>query len=79
MHEDKNVIQFRNITVLSRGLGLPVLALLALSATAVMGESDAGFSNRIQPILGNYCVGCHGDEKQKGDILTKEMERSRFE
>jgi mono/diheme cytochrome c family protein len=74
LYEDKNLIQFRNITVLSRGLGLPVLALWALSATAVMGESDAGFSNRIQPILGNYCVGCHGDEKQKGDIRFDELD-----
>ncbi len=74
LYEDKNLIQFRNITVLSRGLGLPVLALWALSATSVMGESDAGFSNRIQPILGNYCVGCHGDEKQKGDIRFDELD-----
>ena len=59
---------------MNRGRGLPVLALLALTATAVLGESDAGFPNTIQPIFAKYCADCHGKEKQKGDIRFDKLD-----
>ncbi len=44
------------------------LALLALIATSVMGESNKRLPSTIEPLLTKYCVSCHGEEKQKGDI-----------
>ena len=59
---------------MNRGRGLPVLAILALTATAVLGESAAGFPNTIQPIFAKYCADCHGKEKQKGDIRFDKLD-----
>jgi mono/diheme cytochrome c family protein len=59
--EDKNVVKCGNIAVLN-------MALLAFTATAVLGESDGEFPNSIQPIFAKYCAGCHGKEEQKGDL-----------
>jgi hypothetical protein len=44
---------------------LPILFVLTVTALA---GSAADFSKDVQPVLKQYCTGCHGAEKQKGEI-----------
>ncbi len=54
----------------NRGIN-PLLHLMlcaGLKASAIGGEIDiAGFDTTVRPFLDEYCVKCHGSEKQKGD------------
>ena len=74
MREDKRLVQLRSIAVLNRGIVLPVLVLLVLSATVASGKDDSKFRDTIQPILSEYCAGCHGPKKQKGDIRFDKLD-----
>ena len=59
---------------MNRGGVLAVLALLALAPAAALGKTDSAFSDKIQPIFQTYCAGCHGKDKQKGDIRFDKLD-----
>jgi hypothetical protein len=40
-------------------------AFISMSASAVFADT---FKQSIQPLLKEYCIGCHSTEKQKGDL-----------
>ena len=44
--------------------GVPCLTALA---------DDAGFNKRVVPFLENYCLDCHDDETQKGDLSLHDL------
>lgn len=64
-------------------LGLLLLLSLALPASAwavpeaVGGAEKPLFTAAIQPILYQYCVGCHGTEKVKGGLRLHTLEALR--
>ena len=66
--------QHGSIAGLNRGGVLAVLALLALAPAAALGKTDSAFSDKIQPIFQTYCAGCHGKDKQKGDIRFDKLD-----
>jgi len=50
---------------------LPVIPLVAaahFSAGASLSSLESDYSRQAQPILKQYCLGCHSTEKQKGDL-----------
>ena len=49
----------------------PCLAAVLLSMTVVMGKETHGADTRfskLEPLLKQYCVRCHGGEETKGDV-----------
>ena len=49
--------------------------LLAMEASQVNHTLEAySFANDIRPITETYCVGCHGEEKQKGGLRLDEID-----
>src|SRR5687768_2228221 len=55
---------------------IALLALLAMGMEAVLlgksaekteGQETVSFT-QVRPLLEKYCYGCHGEEKQKGDL-----------
>ena len=50
-----------------RPLPIGIAALMVL-ATAPARGAEPGFRERVAPIVGKYCVGCHGPEKPKGKL-----------
>lgn len=56
-------------TALAAGLGLQ--AAISSSATAVPADGSAvplTYSEHLKPLLGRFCVDCHGNERQKADL-----------
>lgn len=48
---------------------LPTLIACLSGLVRADFEADlVGFKQRVEPLLTKYCVGCHGAEKQKGDL-----------
>jgi mono/diheme cytochrome c family protein len=53
------------------GAGAVALAGSLVCPTPARAADEAGakfFESKIRPILAQNCVGCHGEEKQKGDL-----------
>jgi Protein of unknown function (DUF1588)/Protein of unknown function (DUF1587)/Protein of unknown function (DUF1585)/Protein of unknown function (DUF1592)/Protein of unknown function (DUF1595)/Planctomycete cytochrome C len=46
---------------------LLLLAIVCRSSAAEDAGGAAHFREQVQPILANYCYGCHGDGEKKGD------------
>lgn len=47
---------------------LAAFAMVPLAASAVATADTDFFEKRIRPLLAEHCVGCHGSEKQKGNL-----------
>ena len=43
-------------------------ALLGLAMAPGASAGEPGFRERVAPVVGKYCVGCHGPEKPKGKL-----------
>jgi len=43
-------------------------ALLGLATAPGASAAEPGFRERVAPVVGKYCVGCHGAEKPKGKL-----------
>jgi hypothetical protein len=54
-------------------IGLLVLAVLFLRASAAENQAAAHFHKTIQPILSEYCYDCHGDGMSKGGVAFDEF------
>ncbi|SVB85596.1 uncharacterized protein METZ01_LOCUS238450, partial [marine metagenome] len=39
-----------------------------LVATLGVAHADDRFEDAVRPVLDTYCIGCHGPDKQKGDV-----------
>ncbi len=52
------------------------LAFIALSASAQVpsGTEAAVYTQRIQPLLAQYCLECHSSEKRKGDLDLEQFD-----
>ena len=50
------------------------LLLLILSALALPWLWADEFANATQPFLKKYCISCHGEDKQKGDIVLHDID-----
>ncbi|QDU63341.1 Planctomycete cytochrome C [Planctomycetes bacterium Pan216] len=48
--------------------GLLSLSTVAMAGEAVDNESLKFFESKVRPLLASKCVGCHGAEKQKGEL-----------
>ena len=48
------------------------LCVCLASATAPAAPPD--FSDQVQPILTEFCVGCHGPQKQEGDVRLDKLD-----
>ena len=46
---------------------LPVTLVLLLSATGWAAE-PVEYTRDVKPLFAKYCIGCHGPDKQKGDL-----------
>ena len=47
---------------------LSIMLAVSVATYPAMGDdAAASFQEVVAPFLGNYCVACHGSEKQKGD------------
>ena len=59
---------------LSRFVKIGFTMLLLAAACNVSAKPDGAFSDKIQPIFQTYCTGCHGKDKQKGDIRFDKLD-----
>ena len=55
-----------------RFIGLSVLTLTARSVVSAQAYSE--FSAHVMPFLENYCLNCHDDEIQKGNVALHDLE-----
>src|SRR5262249_33142371 len=56
------------------GVSAAFLAFGAAGPTGLAGEpAGVSFGEQIQPILEEYCYGCHGNGSQKGNVKLDEM------
>jgi hypothetical protein len=53
---------------------LSVVILLCVSANEPLAPDLQGFKKRIVPLVEKYCVACHGEKKQKGDVRLDVMD-----
>ncbi len=57
---------------------VPLVSSVLLSAEGTNSKQAdallASFSEEIAPIMDRYCVKCHGEEKQKGDLRFDELD-----
>ena len=68
------MVQSGSVGISNGASALSALALLALAVTAGSAEPDGKFGKTIQPILAQYCAGCHGAKEQQGDIRFDKLE-----
>ena len=47
--------------------------LVVLSVSIVRAETPAAFGSFAGPFLENYCLDCHGEETQKGEVAFHEL------
>jgi hypothetical protein len=50
-------------------------ALLLLLGTPMPGQPDDFFESRVRPVLATKCYGCHGQEKQFGNLRLDSRDR----
>lgn len=55
---------------------IAIVAVSSLSASKTDDEFAKRFESDIKPILNEYCIGCHGEEKQKGDVSFSRFEEA---
>src|SRR4051812_12642152 len=70
MHRSSNPHRVLILTAIGAG-ALALAGSLASPTPARAAADEAGakfFESKIRPILAQNCVGCHGEEKQKGDL-----------
>ena len=49
-------------------------ALCVCLASATAPAAPPRFSDQVQPILTEFCVGCHGPQKQEGDVRLDQLD-----
>jgi hypothetical protein len=54
--------------MLNRSTLVPVAVLFAVPAVAVADPKSPTFDQDVLPILKQHCVGCHGNDKQRGGL-----------
>ncbi|MBT3482839.1 MAG: DUF1587 domain-containing protein, partial [Opitutales bacterium] len=52
----------------------PAIAGLAIPSIS-SGAETTSFDNQVTPVLEEYCIGCHGPEKQKNDFRIDTLDR----
>lgn len=66
------------MTILTKKMSIVLFLTLLTLAEPLMSqkspESDDAFQNRIQPLLNQYCAGCHGPKTQKGDLRLDKLD-----
>ena len=53
---------------------LGVVMILRVSANEQLAPDLQGYKERIVPLVEKYCVACHGERKQKGDVRLDDMD-----
>ncbi len=65
----------RERSLFSRPVNLPILATLLFATVSTAGAAEPPtsvqpdlFSTQVQPLVKQFCLGCHSTEKHKGDL-----------